>query len=329
MLKLQIVENKDFFGPLLPYIEDESITDIDYNGAGLWLTDVENQRYEAKDCKITKAFVEEFSNRVANVVSKPFHKQSPVLEAETETLRITIIHESIALLGRGFSIRKSLPMVRLTEENMVASGYASEAVIRFLSECVKHQRNLVFCGEPGVGKTECAKFFSQFIPENSRVITIEDTPEWHYSKIHPQADCIEMRLNPNMDYTLAIKTSLRLNPKWMMVSEVRSKEVLYLIESLSTGVRGITTLHTDDVSKIPDRMLNMMGDVGNSRLENDIYSFIDIGVLIRRKAYEDADGRVHVRRYIDQVCTFDRNHGNNSMHMLVEDGKMLWEGWCA
>ena len=325
MLNLQIVENKDFFGPLFPYIEDPMITDIDYNGATLWVTNAENERYEATDCKISTAFVEEFSNRVANVVSKPFHKQNPVLEAETETLRITIIHESIAMLGRGFSIRKSLPMVRLTKEEMIRSGYATDAIIGFLKACIENQRNIVFCGEPGVGKTECAKYFSQFIPENNRVITIEDTPEWHYSKIHPKADCIEMRLNSNMDYTLAIKTSLRLNPKWMMVSEVRSKEVQFLIESLSTGVRGITTLHTDDVKKIPDRMLNMMGDVGNTRMENDIYNFIDVGVLIRRKAFRNSLGEVQVRRYIDQVCVFEREHGDNHIEMIVEDGKFLWE----
>ena len=164
MLKLQIVEDKDFFGPLYPYIVDTAITDIDYNGATLWITNAQNERFEVFQSGVTPAFVEEFSNRVANVVSKPFHKQNPVLEAETDTLRITIIHESIAMLGRGFSIRKSLPMVRLTQENMVESGYASEGVIAFLKSCVEHQRNLVFCGEPGVGKTECAKFFSQFIP---------------------------------------------------------------------------------------------------------------------------------------------------------------------
>ena len=126
MLKLKIVENKDFFGPLFPLIEDPMITDIDYNGISLWVTDTQNLRYEAKNVVVTPAFVEEFSNRVANVVSKPFHKQSPVLEAETETLRITIIHESISMLGRGFSIRKSLPMVRLTRENMVESGLIEE-----------------------------------------------------------------------------------------------------------------------------------------------------------------------------------------------------------
>lgn len=115
-----------------------------------------------------------------------------------------------------------------------------------------------FCGMPGIGKTECVKFFSQYVPGNERVITIEDTMEIRYSVTNPGKDCIEMRVNDRFDYADAIKASLRLNPKWIMLSEARSKEVKYLLEGWSTGVRGMTTLHTDDVRNIPDRILNML-----------------------------------------------------------------------
>lgn len=81
---------------------------------------------------------------------------------------------------------------------------------------------------PGIGKTECVKFFSQYVPGNERVITIEDTMEIRYSATNPGKDCIEMRVNDRFDYADAIKASLRLNPKWIMLSEARSKEVKYL-----------------------------------------------------------------------------------------------------
>ena len=84
--------------------------------------------------------------------------------------------------------------------------------------------------------------------------------------------CIELKVNDIVDYSKAIKTCLRLNPKWIMLSEVRSNEVTYLMECFSTGVRGITTIHTDDVRKIPDRMLNMAGSLSNNNMENDIYN---------------------------------------------------------
>ncbi len=320
-----IDETEEYFGPLYPYVCDDSITDIDYNGSSIWLTDSSNTRYQS-NLVISDEFIEQFTQRVANTVSKPFHKQSPVLEAETGRLRITIVHESVAVSGRSICIRKSLPYVRMTEEQMLREHYCSKDVLTLLKNCVRAKKNIVFCGEPGVGKTECAKFFTQFIPDNERIITVEDTRELHLSDIKG-GDCIELKVNEQMDYTQAIKTCLRLNPKWMMLSESRSTEVLKLIEGFSTGVHGITTLHTDDVRKVPDRMVNMGGQGRNeNRMENDIYNFIDLAVLIRRKEFMDSSGALKVRRYIDQVCFFSRHDHTNYTDMIVEDGEMLHSG---
>ncbi len=322
--KIKISDTAEYFGPLYPYVSDQDITDIDYSGGQLWLTNCRNERYLCREAEISQDFVEEFTKRVANTVSKSFHKQKPILEAETDTLRITIVHESVAISGRTICIRKSMPFVRLTRDNMIREGYCTEEMLELLKNCVKAKMNLVFCGEPGVGKTECAKFFSQYIPKNQRVITIEDNPEWHYKTINPGSDCVELRINKMMDYTLAIKTCLRLNPKWMMLSEVRSKEVLHLVEGFSTGVRGMTTLHTDDVRKVPDRMLNMAGTARNeNRLENDIYSFIDAAVLIRRREFRESDGTRRVRRYIDQIGFFYREGDVNKHFLAAEDGKVV------
>ena len=312
-----IEESSEFFGILYPYVCDDDITDIDYNGSKLWLTYSNNYR----KCVIEDMdddFIDSFSARVSNAVSKPFNRQYPVLEAETEYLRITIVHESVAMSGRCFCIRKSLPSVRLTEESMLSSGFCVEAELNFLKKCISDKKNIVFCGEPGAGKTECAKFFSKYIDSDEKVITIEDNAEWHYSLINEGKDCIELKVNDIVDYSLAIKTCLRLNPKWIMLSEVRSNEVVHLIECFSTGVKGVTTLHTDDVKKIPDRMLNMAGPKASSNMENDIYSFIDIGVLIKRKDVLK-DGKHYAKRYIDEICVFSREDGVNAVNMIEFD----------
>lgn len=110
-----------------------------------------------------------------------------------------------------------------------------------------------------------------------------------------------LRINPDFDYTKAIKTCLRQNPSWIMLSEARSTEVKSLLECWSTGIRGFTTLHTDDVRKIPDRILNMMESrMDADRMENDVYSYVDVGILLRKKM--SAEGKLY--RYIDQVCFF-------------------------
>ena len=112
----------------------------------------------------------------------------------------------------------------------------------------------------------------------------------------------------------------RMNPKWIMLSEARSKEVKYLLESWSTGVRGMTTLHTDDVRNIPDRILNMLESrIDAERMENDIYQALDVGILIRKGRRDD--GAVY--RYIDQVCFFFRENYSNEIFMVVSDGKIV------
>ena len=249
--ELGIRMEPDYFGPLWRYVRNDKITDIDYNGNQLWITDVENERYLIRRHGITEKFVEQFSHRIANEVSKPFNKKNNLLEAETDTLRISIVHESVAISGRSICIRKSMPMLRMQVKKMVEDEYVAVPVLELLANCVAAKMNFVFCGEPGAGKTECAKFFSQFIPAGERVITIEDNPEWHYSQINSGKDCVELRINPDFDYTKAIKTCLRQNPSWIMLSEARSTEVKSLLECWSTGIRGFTTLHTDDVRKIP------------------------------------------------------------------------------
>lgn len=316
---------REYFGPLWKFISNEEITDVDYNGREIWLTNIYNERYRVNqsyvDENLTAAFVEQFTQRIANVVSRQFNKRSPELEAETSELRVTILHEAIARSGRSISIRKTPPIIRLTAAKALKEQYCSREILALLINCVTANMNFVFCGMPGIGKTECVKFFSKYIPANARVITIEDTMELRYSVTNPGKDCIELRVDADsFGYADAIKASLRLNPRWLMLSEARSKEVRYLLEGWSTGVCGMTTLHTDDVRNIPDRILNMIESrVDADRLENDIYQAVDVGVLIRKR--QDASNMTY--RYIDQICFFLREQGQNRILMAVQDGSFI------
>lgn len=318
---------KEYFGPLWKFIGNEEITDVDYNGREIWLTNIYNERYRVNpsfvDEHMTPSFVEQFTQRIANVVSRQFNKRSPELEAETSELRVTVLHESVARSGRSISIRKTPPVIRLSPSRALREQYCSKEILALLINCVAANMNFVFCGMPGIGKTECVKFFSRYIPGNERVITIEDTMELRYSVTNPGKDCIELRVNAeSFGYADAIKASLRLNPRWLMLSEARSKEVRYLLEGWSTGVCGMTTLHTDDVRNIPDRILNMIESrVDADRLENDIYQALDVGVLLRKRRDEN-----HMTyRYIDQVCFFLREKGQNDIRMAVQDGSLIWK----
>jgi pilus assembly protein CpaF len=308
------------FGDLLPYIQDDLITDVNYNGTDVWVEHLQKGIYKAP-VKLSQEFVSQFGARIGNVVSEQINKYNNVLEAETGTLRVSIIHPSATNTGYAISVRKTPPVMRLTSQNMLETQYCSEEVLGFLKNCAKGKMNMVFCGQPGAGKTELLKFLTQYIPKEEKVMTIEDNLEIHYRDINPGANCVELKVNEEFfSYTKAIKTALRQNPQWVLLSEARSVEVKYLMECFSTGLHGFTTLHTDDVRKIPDRIKNMMQDAyAATRLENDIYSFLNVGVLLRKRASENQK----VTRYVDQICLFDRIGEENIIHMVVENGRMV------
>lgn len=312
---------REQFGVFWKYLREPGVTDVDYNGSGLWITDLNRGRFLAEE-EVAEQFLHMFTHHISNCVNKQFNNANKVLEADTKELRISIIHDSAAASGISICIRKSPCLVRSTIKGMIAGGYCQEKVLHLLINCVLAKMNFVFGGEPGAGKTECAKFFMQFIPRQERVITIEDSLEIHYADINPGADAVELRIGPGFTYTDAIKACLRQNPRWLMLSEARSVEVTSLLEQWSTGVSGFTTIHLDDLRKLPDRVLNMMNNVNDAqRMENRIYRYVNVGILIRRM--EQTDGSV--RRYMDQLCFFSREGNENRIYTIIEDGELISE----
>ena len=309
---------KSQFGVLWKYLQMPNVTDVDYNGREMWITDLKRGRYRAKE-QLSEEFVRTFTHNISNCVNKQFNHANKILEADTKELRISIIHDSVTASGISICIRKSPCIVRNTIERMIKEAYVSEEVLQLLINCVHAGMNFVFGGEPGAGKTECAKFFMQFIPKEERVITIEDSYEIHYGDINPGADAVELRVGAGFTYTDAIKASLRQNPKWLMLSEARSVEVMSLLEQWSTGVSGFTTIHLDDVRKLPDRIQNMMSNSKDAeRMENRIYQYVDVGILIRCVRLSDGE----LRRYMDQLCFSRREGRENRIYMLLEDGEV-------
>lgn len=311
----------DNFGPLADYVKDENITDIDFNGTDLWITDIKNKHWKDEG-RVDAKFIRKLAQDIANSASKEFNQKRPNLEAETDDLRISILHNSVAQTGTTMCIRKTPRMNRINEKYAIESTLADFRMQSLIANCVKAHMNFVICGEPRAGKTEFAKYVSSFIPTGERVITIEDVMEWRYKSLHPDADVIEMKVNKDFDYSAGIVASLKQNPKWLMIAETRGKEVKNLIQSFSTGVNGITTLHTDDIAKIPSRIVNMADDsITSNRMEQNAYEFIDVGIYI--SMFPDKDGGA-IRR-VNQLGFFASkdDEGENKCYKLFEGGELF------
>ncbi len=311
MKKLWIPEES--FGVLLPLIQNEQITDLNWS-QGLWVDHLYKGRYRCHDVMLSKLFLEQFSARLSNLMNVQFNKNHPLLEAETDELRISILHESVTNTGLSLSIRKTPARRRLQRDRMLLEQYCTGEAEAFLANCVRAHMTCMIGGLVGTGKTELLKYMTKEIPDYERVWTIEDTLEIRYSQINPGKDCVEVKVQDVFDYRMALKASKRQMPKWVLVAEVRSTEVVYLFENISAGIHCISTLHLDDISRLPDRLKNM----GVHVEECDIYSFINIGILL-----ESAITERGIVRKIAQIMAFSRVEEQNRKVMLYEDGRVL------
>lgn len=309
--------NEKAFGPLWQFIINDDITDVDWDSGTLWVSSIKNGTSKMEVEGIDEDFVRTFGAFVANSVGAEFNQVKNTLSAETDTLRITFVHDSLATSGISFSIRKSMPNLRFTATDAIKSGYCDEELMHLLVNAVKIHQNFVYSGEPGTGKTECAKFFSTFIRDNEKVITVEDTLEWHYKYINPEKRSIELKVASAEDYTTAIGIALRMNPSWLMLSEARSRESEFLLEGWSTGVHGMTTIHAGGVADIPDRFTNMVDKSRDlKRVENNVYSYLNIGIQMKKEELEDGD----IVRKINEVGLFRHTNAGNECIKIMENG---------
>lgn len=302
------------YGELLTLILDDDITDINWS-QGLWVNHLEKGRYKVEGFQLEESFIQQFYTRISNLMNEQFNINHPLLEAETDTLRISILHDSVTNTGISISIRKTPAVRRINRDSIFSSNYCSESIDIFLENAIRAHCTVVVGGLPGVGKTEYVKYLTNYIPAYERVYTIEDNLELRYAAINPGKDCVEIKINDSFGYAEALKASKRQLPTWVLLAEARGEEVKYLLENISAGVHCLTTIHLDDATKIPDRLRNM-GQVIN---ENDVYSFIDLGVQIQSVVKEGEK----IKRQISQVMCLSRTNEKNEKIMIYEDGKIL------
>lgn len=302
----------ELFNELRDEIDDDDITDIEWDGYNLWITHLRKGRYISAK-KLKSAYADNLSIRLANIMETSFNRSNPVLEANTENLRISIWHES-RCGTKSIAIRKIPQSIRFCHESLVTDGYAPETIINLLENCTRAHMNCVIGGQPHAGKTELLKYLSTYIPASEKVGVYEDNQEIHYRKINPGKKCVEFRVDDRFGYSQVIKAGLRHNVDWVLLSESRGQEVLDLLNSLSTGAYCMTTMHLDCVGSIPDRMYNMLGESNVAdRFINSIYQYIDVGVLVECDKHE--------RRRIREVGFFMRTAGVNHCCIVYEDGE--------
>ena len=320
-----IFEGMDF-GPLNEYLANDDVTDISYSNNGqVWLKTLSKGIYRVENPEINNAFMEKLAFQCSNVMGKSFNAAHPFLDSESAELRMNFVHDSVARNGIACVIRKTPAKIRLERNKILRENYITEDILDFLITCVHGHCNIIVCGETGSGKTEFVKYLAANTYENEKLITIEDTLELHLDRIYPNRDIVAMKTNNIASYSDVLVTCMRQNPKWILLSEVRSAEAVMAVRnSISSGHYILSTIHADKAASIPNRMYSLLET--NQDIEQflkSIYRYIQLGVYIR--GYQDKVSQKFVRE-IAEVTEFyvteDNEAKYNTLYKKTPEGKV-------
>jgi pilus assembly protein CpaF len=272
------------FGLLQPLLENDDITDISYsNGGQLWVKTLTKGVHPEKIEGLTNEVMEKLAFQCSNVMGKTFNMAHPFLDAESAELRLNFVHDSIATNGIAVLIRKTPAKIRLNQEKLVKEDYVSLKLLDFLITCVKGHCNILVSGETGSGKTELVKYLASNTKEDEKIITIEDTLELHLDKIYPNRDIVAMKTNNIASYSEVLVTCMRQNPKWILLSEVRSAEAVMAVRnSISSGHNIISTIHSDKASSIPMRLYSLLESSQDiDQFVRSMHRYIQLGIHVK------------------------------------------------
>ncbi|MEO3944577.1 ATPase, T2SS/T4P/T4SS family [Gorillibacterium sp. CAU 1737] len=297
---------------LQPLLEDPDITEIminsheeifiEQNGA---ITRVEG-RFDSKEK------LEDVIQAVVAKVNRTVNESSPIVDARlSDGSRVNVVLPPVALKGPTMTIRK-FPSKPMTMIDLIAKGALTERSAADLSRLVECKYNIFIGGGTGSGKTTFLNALAGFIPEDERIVTIEDSAELQIRTI-PNLVGLETR-NANTEgrgeITIRdlIRSSLRMRPNRILVGEVRGAEALDMLSAMNTGHEGsISTGHANS-------SIDML-----SRLETMVLSGAELPLAVVRKQIASAlDILIHLSRMRDKSRKVTEIHEV----LGVEDGEI-------
>jgi len=286
------------YGPIEPYLRDTDITEIMVNG----FDDIWVER-AGLISKVDGAFTNESHlrrtiDKIVARVGRRVDEASPMVDARLpDGSRVNAVIPPLALDGSLLTIRK-FSTDPYTYEDLINFGSLSRATADFLNACVRGRLNILVSGGTGAGKTTTLNVLSSFIPEEERIITIEDSAELQLNQEHVLR--LESR-PPNIEGRGEVKirdlvrNSLRMRPDRIVVGEVRDAAALDMLQAMNTGHDGsICTVHAnaprDSLARIETMVLMAGVDLPIRAIREQVSSALDL--IVHQTRFKDGSRRI-------------------------------------
>jgi pilus assembly protein CpaF len=294
----EIVDDIVGYGPLEELLEDDSVSEVMVNGCDRIYVERAGKLELAEGTFLDNAHLRRIIEKIVSQVGRRIDEASPMVDARLpDGSRVNAIIPPLSLRGPTLTIRK-FSRDPFTIDDLVEFGTLSRKASEFLAACVRGKLNILISGGSGTGKTTLLNAVSAFIPNEERIITIEDAAELQLQQDHVVT--LESR-PPNIEGTgevrirELVRNALRMRPDRIVVGEVRGPETLDMLQAMNTGHEGsLTTIHAnsprDALARTETLVLTVGVDLPVRAIREQISSAFDL--IVHQTRLVDGSRRV-------------------------------------
>ena len=286
------------YGPIQPLVNDDSFSEIMVNGpyqvyaeskGKIQLTDI-----QFKDTDHLMQIID----RIVTKVGRHVDEASPMVDARLpDGSRVNVIIPPVSLVGPVLTIRKFSKKL-ITAQTLIALGSANHKMLAFLEAAVKGKLNIIVSGGTGSGKTTLLNILSGYIPDDERIVTIEDSAEVQLKQEHVitlESRPANMEGKGRISIRDLVVNALRMRPDRIIVGEVRSDETLDMLQAMNTGHDGsLTTIHAnsprDSVSRIETMVMMSGSELPSKAIRDQVSSAINI--IVQQARLRDGSRKI-------------------------------------
>ncbi|MGE5133160.1 MAG: CpaF family protein [Gemmatimonadota bacterium] len=291
-------------GPLEPYLRDAEISEIMVNGHDQIFVERDGRLSAVAAAFADEAHLRRTIDKIVARVGRRIDESSPMVDARLpDGSRVNAVIPPVALDGALLTIRK-FAADPFTEHDLISFGTLSAPVAELLHACVQGRLNMVIGGGTGSGKTTTLNVLSGFVPEDERIVTIEDAAELQLRQDHVlRMEYRPPNLEGRGEITIRdlVRNSLRMRPDRIIIGEVRDAAALDMLQAMNTGHDGsITTVHSnsprDSLARLETMVLMAGLELPQRAIREQMASAIDL--IVHQARLRDGTRRI---TYITEV----------------------------
>jgi len=249
-----------FLRPIEPLLLDDSISEIMGNPDCSWWYERDGILCQESGIHFDASRLRTGLEVIANQLGKHLDEDNPLLHAQLpDGSRLAAVIPPVVRPAPALTIRK-FPSRHFTVDDLIARGTLTLPLAEFLAGEIRRGKTLLISGGTSTGKTTVLRALASAIPEDQRIVVIEDTSELHLHKPNLLAvECQTDTFKANITFDDLLKSALRWRPDRIILGEVRGVEARTLLDSLNTGHSGsLATIHANSAEKALHRFANLV-----------------------------------------------------------------------